>query len=99
MKSLVAAIAIVSVGMSSASPASPAAADPHSLLEPMPRSLEVRFALSALPPSLRDGATVYVLDPTKGYVKARTGKNGQHCFVSRTEWKFADYRSDIYDPT
>lgn len=32
----------------------------------MPQSLEVRFALSALPPHLRDGATAYVLDPAAG---------------------------------
>ena len=73
--------------------------DPHGPLDPMPRSLEIRFALSALPPGLRDAATVYVLDPSKGYVRERTGTNGQTCFVSRTEWKFADYRNDIYDPT
>ena len=32
-------------------------------IEPMPAELETRFALSALPPALRDKATVYVLDP------------------------------------
>jgi hypothetical protein len=73
--------------------------DAGAKLEAMPRDLEMAFALSALPPSLRDKATVYVLDPTKGYVLARAGSNGQSCFVSRTEWKFADYRDDIYDPT
>jgi hypothetical protein len=73
--------------------------DPHSALQPMPKSLEFRFALSALPPPLREGATVYVLDTTKGYVLERAGANGQSCFVSRTEWKFADYRNDIYDAT
>jgi hypothetical protein len=31
-------------------------------LERMPEALEVEFALSALPPHLRDHATVYVLD-------------------------------------
>lgn len=70
----------------------------HGPLEKMPASLEVRFALSALPPALRDKATVYVLDPAKGYVLERAGSNGQSCFVGRTEWKFADYRNDIYDP-
>jgi hypothetical protein len=74
-------------------------ADPHSALQPMPRSLEVRFALSALPPTLREGASVYVLDTAKGYVLDHPGTNGQSCFVSRTEWKFADYRDDIYDAT
>jgi len=99
MKPLAAIVAVVSLTTPFAKGAIPAADDPHGTLEPMPRSLEVRFALSALPPSLREGATVYVLDPARGYIKERTGTNGQHCFVSRTEWKFADYRNDIYDPT
>jgi hypothetical protein len=70
----------------------------HGPLEKMPTSLEVRFALSALPPTLREKATVYVLDPVKGYVLERPGTDGQTCFVGRTEWKFADYRNDVYDP-
>jgi hypothetical protein len=60
---------------------------------------KIRFALSALPPPLRADATVYVLDTAKGYVLDYAGTNGQSCFVSRTEWKFADYRDDIYDAT
>jgi len=79
--------------------AAPAADDPHTALQPMPKSLEIRFALSALPPPLRADATVYVLDTGKGYVLEHIGTNGQSCFVSRTEWKFADYRNDIYDAT
>jgi hypothetical protein len=67
-------------------------------LERMPVSLEMRLALSALPPPLRDKAAVYVLDPARGYVLERAGSNGQSCFVGRTEWKFADYRNDVYDP-
>jgi hypothetical protein len=67
-------------------------------LEKMPLSLEVRLALSALPPTLRENATVYILDPAKGYVLERLGTNGQSCFVGRTEWKFADYRNDVFDP-
>jgi len=67
-------------------------------LEKMPLSLEVRLALSALPPRLREKASVYVLDPAKGYILERPGSNGQSCFVGRTEWKFADYRNDVYDP-
>ena len=99
MKAFIASIGSVLLGASvaAASAGSPSE-DPHGALEPMPRSLEVRFALSALPPTLRDGATVYVLDTSKGYVLERRGTNGQTCFVSRTEWKFADYRNDIYDP-
>lgn len=74
------------------------AKDSQPVLERMPKSLEIRLALSALPPSLRDDASVYVLDPAKGYVLERAGSNGQSCFVGRTEWKFADYRDDVYDP-
>lgn len=77
---------------------SPASQGSRAALQAMPKSLEVRYALSALPPALRDNAAVYVLDPAKGYVPERTGNNGQSCFVGRTEWKFADYRSDVYDP-
>ena len=69
-----------------------------SVLEKMPQSLEVRFALSALPQFLRNDATVYVLDPARGYSLARQGNNGQSCFVERTEWKKAEYREDIYTP-
>jgi hypothetical protein len=65
-------------------------------LEQMPRSLAVRFALSALPPSLRDNATVYVQNPATGYVLDHSGTNGQNCFVERTEWKWAEYRDDLY---
>ena len=69
-----------------------------SVLEKMPRSLETRFALSALPPSLREKAAVYVLDPAKGYVLHRAGSNGQSCFVVRTEWRWEEYHDDIYTP-
>jgi hypothetical protein len=61
----------------------------------MPRALEIRFALSALPPPLRDKATVYVLDPGKGYVRAIAGSNGQSCLVERTVWGL-EYRNDHY---
>ena len=50
----------------------------------MPRDLEIDYALSALPPHLRDGATVYVLNPKKGYEKIREGDNGFHAYVLRT---------------
>jgi hypothetical protein len=66
-----------------------------SKLDAMPRSLEIRFALSALPPPLRDKATVYVLDPGKGYVRAIAGTNGQSCMVERTVWGL-EYRNDHY---
>jgi hypothetical protein len=32
-------------------------------IEPLPRDLEIRLALSALPPRLRENGTVYVLNP------------------------------------
>ena len=65
-------------------------------LERMPRNLEMRFALSALPPHLRAGATVYLLDPTRGYILGRKGTNGFSCIVERTEWLKVDFRNDIY---
>jgi hypothetical protein len=74
------------------------AANNRGPLDKMPASLEARFALSALPPIFREKATVYVLDPAKGYILERSGTNGEHCFVGRTEWKFADYRNDVFDP-
>ena len=67
-------------------------------LEAMPAELETRFALSALPPALREGATVYLLDPASGYRLARKGSNGQECLVQRTVWELGDFRDDIYFP-
>jgi len=67
-------------------------------LEPLPRGLEVRWALSALPPYLRSDAAVYVLDPAKGYVVARPGSNGFSCFVERTDYMREEYRGDLIYP-
>ena len=69
-------------------------------LERMPESLEIRFALSALPPQLRDGATTYVLDPAKGYLLAHKGINGVSCVVVRSDWQWPDpsLRDDVYWP-
>jgi hypothetical protein len=67
-----------------------------SALERMPRALETRFALSALPPAMRAHAAVYLLDPSAGYALDRAGTNGQHCLVDRTEWRPAEYRNDLY---
>jgi hypothetical protein len=64
-------------------------------LEKMPVDLETDYALSALPPHLRNDATVYLLDPQKGYYVGRQGSNGYICFVSRTEWEWADFRQDF----
>jgi hypothetical protein len=76
----------------------PDAAASDTALERMPAALEIRFALSALPPGLRPDATVFVLDPSRGYALARRGTNGQSCFVERTEWEREDYRNDLYAP-
>jgi hypothetical protein len=72
------------------------AAEAENVLEKMPLELETRFALSALPPHLRDQAGVYILEPKKGYSLHRKGSNGFACAVERTEWIKADYRNDIY---
>ena len=74
-------------------------------LEPLPRDLEIHLALSALPPHLRDNATVYVLNPDKGFEVARQGTNGFHALVARTgddtfrgTWPLREYRDDILYP-
>jgi hypothetical protein len=69
---------------------------PDWLLEKMPAGLETDFALSALPPHLRDKATVYLLDPKKGYYMARKGTNGFSTFVIRTVWEKAEFAQDLY---
>ena len=68
------------------------------VVEQMPAELEMRFALSALPPALRDSATVYRLDVKTGYAVARRGTNGVSCLVQRTAWEQAEFRDDIYVP-
>ena len=74
-------------------------------IEPLPRDLEIQLALSALPAHLRDNATVYVLNPDKGFEVARKGTNGFHAFVARTgddtfrgSWPLTAYRDDILYP-
>src|SRR6202046_4313503 len=67
-------------------------------LEKMPVDLETDYALSALPPHLRKDATVYLLDPQKGYYVGRQGSNGYISFVARTEWEWADFRDDLCTP-
>ena len=74
-------------------------------IEPLPRDLEIQLALSALPSHLRDNATVYVLNPDKGFEVARKGTNGFHALVARTgddtfrgSWPFTKYRDDILYP-
>jgi hypothetical protein len=70
----------------------------NSKLEKMPADLETDFALSALPPHLRNAATVYLLDPSKGYYIARQGTNGFVCFIARTEWEWTEFRDDVATP-
>jgi hypothetical protein len=74
-------------------------------LEPLPRDLEIQLALSALPPHLRDKATVYVLNPEKGFEIAHKGSDAFHAFVARTgddtfrgSWPLKEYRHDILYP-
>jgi hypothetical protein len=74
-------------------------------IEPLPRDLEIQLALSALPPHLRDNATVYVLNPDKGFEVARKGTNGFCTFVARTgddtfrgSWPLTAYRDDVLYP-
>lgn len=74
-------------------------------IEPLPRDLEIQLALSALPPHLRDHATVYVLNPDTGFEAARNGTNRFHAFVARTgddtfrgDWPLTEYRDDILYP-
>ncbi|MGH2563698.1 MAG: hypothetical protein ACRDE5_04245 [Ginsengibacter sp.] len=65
-------------------------------LEKMPADLETDYALSALPSHLRDGATVYLLDPAKGYYVARKGTNGFSAYIERTDWSRGEFVPDMY---
>jgi hypothetical protein len=65
-------------------------------LEKMPSTLETEFALSSLPPRLRDAAAVYLLDPQKGYYMTRKGTNGFSVFVIRTQWEQSEFLADMY---
>ena len=65
-------------------------------LEKMPPDLEADYALSSLPPRLRDSATVYLLNPTKGYYMAKQGTNGFSVLVVRTQWERVEFLPDQY---
>ena len=67
-------------------------------LDKMPADLETELALQALPVHLRAKATVYLLDPAKGYYVARAGTSGFVCFVARTNWEWAEFRKDLFGP-
>jgi hypothetical protein len=73
--------------------------------QPLPRALEIQLALSALPPHLREQATVYVLNPSRGFEVARKGTNDVHALVARTgddtfrgSWPLTKFRDDILYP-
>ena len=91
-----AVVASMTVGLFGAQATAREAADTR--LEQMPPELETQFALSALPRTLRDRATVLLLDPGKGYHSARQGTSGVACLVERTAWELSDLRNDIYIP-
>jgi hypothetical protein len=90
---------VTSVGAQSAQPGRRDGRD-SAALTPMPRDLEIAFALSAAPRHLRAAAEVFILDPSSGYVPARAGSNGFRCLVVRTEWNWPQlpFRDDIYFP-
>jgi len=74
-------------------------------IEPLPRDWEIQLALSALPAHLRDKATVYVLNPAKGFEVAQEGRGDFYAMVVRTgddtfrgSWPFTEYRTDILYP-
>ena len=67
-------------------------------LDKMPAELEARLAVAAVPPAIRDQASIYLLDPETGYELFRQGTNGIACLVQRTAWELADFRDDIYIP-
>jgi hypothetical protein len=96
-RSVLLSMAVV-VGAIATVGARPATAADDAALTPLPRDLEVKLALSALPPHLRAEATVFVLDPTKGYVSEGQGANGFTCFVERTDYVRAQYRDDLLVP-
>ena len=63
----------------------PATRDTASVkLDKMPESLEVRFALSAIPPHPHEGATAYTLHPSMGYVVNQPRNERFSCIVVRS---------------
>jgi hypothetical protein len=89
--------ALVAISLVGTATASPGQAT-ETTIEQMPAKLETQFALSAVPPGLRDRATVYLLDPKTGYHLSRQGTSGVTCLVERTVWEWVDFRNDIYIP-
>jgi len=68
IKLVLAIITISLIGISA-----PPSQATETTIEQLPAKLEAQFALSALPPAMRDQATVYLLDPKKGYQLFPTG--------------------------
>jgi hypothetical protein len=92
------ATALVAICLAGIAAALPGQTTTETTIEQMPARLETQFALSAAPPGLRDRATVYLLDPRKGYRLSRQGTSGVTCIVQRTSWEQADFRNDIIYP-
>jgi hypothetical protein len=74
-------------------------------IEALPRDVEMELAASALPAHLQEAATIYVLDPRRGFVVARKGTNGFHTMVARTgddafrgSWPLNEYPPDVLYP-
>lgn len=74
-------------------------------IEALPRDVEMELAASALPAHLQEAATIYVLDPRKGFAVARKGTNGFHALVARTgddafrgSWPLTEYPPDVLYP-
>jgi len=82
-------VAISLVGIAAA----PSGQATGTTIEQMPPKLETQFALSAVPPGLRDRATVHLLHPKKGYHLSRQGTSGVTCIVERTAWELSDLRA------
>ncbi len=86
MKAKVMLVALVTLQLSAQTPSENDAEHNHNtrggkvLL--LPRDLEIRLAVNALPKELRDGSAVLVLE-SNGYVKVRSGTNPFTCIVSR----------------
>ena len=90
------ALAIITLSLTGIS--APPSQATETTIEQMPATLETQFALSALPRAMRDKASVYLLDPTRGYQLSQQGTSGVACLVERTVWEWADFRNDIFIP-
>ena len=84
---LIAVTCVTRAGAQSPAPADHDHYPPGGRVLPLPRDLEMRLAVNALPKDLRAGATVLVMETT-GYVKAHQGTNAFTCIVSRRGGNF-----------